>query len=91
MVGISLALGVDVFVGSRLGAGRRDRSANAGRAVHNEFRQGLAIAASALCYAQVKVTQARQTAACIASHRFEQRLPAALDDRLIEPSRRNCS
>ena len=40
----------------------------------NEFQRGLQLQRQLYRYAQVKLDQARQLAACIASHRFEQRL-----------------
>lgn len=40
----------------------------------NEFQRGLQLQRQLYRYAQVKLNQARQIAACIASHRFEQRL-----------------
>jgi len=40
----------------------------------NEFQRGLQLQRQLYRYAQVKLNQARQIAACLASHRFEQRL-----------------
>jgi CRP-like cAMP-binding protein len=74
MVGISLVLGVDVspvralvqVAGSamRMPAARFD----------DELRRCLPLQRELYRYAYVKLARARQTAACIASHLFEQRL-----------------
>jgi len=52
----------------------------------NEFQRGLQLQNQLYRYAQVKLDLARQTAACIASHRIEQRLACWLlmfDDRAM--------
>ena len=74
MVGISLALGVEVSsvraVVQVAGSALRMPAAR----FNDELRRGLPLQHRLYRYAHVKMTQARQTAACIASHRFEQRL-----------------
>jgi len=74
MVGVSVALGVDVSSVRALvqvaGAALRMVAAR----FRDEFRSSLALQQELCRYAQVKMTQARQTAACIAAHLFEQRL-----------------
>lgn len=74
MVGISLALEVGV-------SSVRAVVQVAGTALRmpatrftNEFQRGLQLQRQLYRYAQAKLDQARQIAACIASHRFEQRL-----------------
>jgi CRP-like cAMP-binding protein len=74
MVGISLALGVDVSSARALvqvaGAAMRMAAAR----FCDEFRSCLPLQQELYRYAHVKMAQARQTAACIAAHLFEQRL-----------------
>ena len=74
MVGISLALGVDVSsvraVVQASGAAMRMPAAR----FCDEFRSCLPLQQELYRYAHVKMAQARQTAACIAAHLFEQRL-----------------
>lgn len=74
MVGVSLALGVDVSSVRAIvqGAGTAMRMPAA--RFCSEFRKCLSLQRELYRYAHVKMAQARQTAACIASHRFEQRL-----------------
>ena len=74
MVGISLALEVGV-------SSVRAVVQVAGTALRmpatrftNEFQRGLQLQRQLYRYAQAKLDQARQIAACLASHRFEQRL-----------------
>jgi len=74
MLGISLALGVDVSsvraVVQSAGAAMRMPAA----LFCSEFRECLSLQRELYRYAHVKTAQARQTAACVASHRLEQRL-----------------
>jgi CRP-like cAMP-binding protein len=74
MVGVALALGVDV-------ASVRAQVQTAGMVMRmpaarfqDEFRRCLPLQRELYRYMYVKITQARQTAACIASHLFEPRL-----------------
>jgi CRP-like cAMP-binding protein len=74
MVGIPLALEVGVSsvraVVQIAGTALRMPAAR----FTNEFQRGLQLQRQLYCYAQAKLNQARQIAACVASHRLEQRL-----------------
>lgn len=74
MLGVSLVLGVDVSPVRALvqvaGTAMRMPAAR----FHSEFRRCLSLQRELHRYTHVKLTQARQTAACISSHLFEQRL-----------------
>jgi len=74
MLGISLALEVGVSsvraVVQVAGAAWRMPASR----FTNEFQRGLELQRQLYRYAQVELNQARQTAACVASHCFEQRL-----------------
>lgn len=74
MVGMALALDVGVSsVRAEVQLGGTALRMTAARFT-NEFQRGLQLQRLLYRYAQAKLNQARQTAACTASHAFEQRL-----------------